>query len=103
MHKYHTEANDIIGTHGFVILNSTANLSKAINTISRYDEKFCYLDNDDAGKRAYQVLRSTFGQTVHNMSARYDEYKDLNDYLCRIKMQPRQKQDIKPARKGFKL
>lgn len=69
----------------YIVLNSVANVSKAIGTISNYKEKYCYLDNDKAGVSAFREIQKKCGQNVKDMSATYREYKDLNDYLCQKK------------------
>jgi hypothetical protein len=74
-----------INKQDYIILNSVANISKAINTISSYKEKYCYLDNDQAGVSAFLEIQEKCGQNVKDMSATYREYKDLNDYLCQKK------------------
>ncbi len=69
----------------YMILNSVANVSKAISAIANYKEKHCYLDNDKAGVSAFREIQEKCGQNVKNMSTTYREYKDLNDYLCQKK------------------
>jgi hypothetical protein len=87
-----------IGKHDYVILNSVANLPKAIDIIGGYREKYCYLDNDKAGTSACQEIQKKCGANVLDRSIHYKEYKDLNDYLCGKKLLPK-----KQVRKGFKL
>lgn len=64
-----------------VVLNSVANVGKAITPLSDYSLILCYLDNDDAGRNAFSRLRREFGDKVADKSALYPEHKDLNDYL----------------------
>lgn len=64
-----------------VVLNSVANIGKAIKPLSGYSLILCYLDNDDAGRNALLRLRREFGDKVADKSALYPDYKDLNDYL----------------------
>ncbi|KAA6311438.1 DNA primase, partial [termite gut metagenome] len=66
----------------YIILNSVSNTLKAIDTISGYREKYCYLDNDKAGASAYEEIRNKCGLNVSDRSVHYRGYKDLNDYLC---------------------
>ena len=40
----------------YVILNSVANVSKAIDVLHRYERIHCLLDNDEAGRNAYLDL-----------------------------------------------
>ncbi|KAA6323024.1 DNA primase [termite gut metagenome] len=65
----------------YIILNSVANVSKGIDIISDYKEKYCYLDNDKAGASAYEEICNKCGLNVSDRSVHYREYKDLNDYL----------------------
>jgi len=69
----------------YMILNSVANVSKAISPIANYKEKYCYLDNDKAGISAFREIHEKCGQNVKDMSFTYREHKDLNDYLCQKK------------------
>ena len=64
-----------------VVLNSVANVGKAIPTLARYPLILCYLDNDTAGRAAVARLRREFGDRVSDKSALYPDHKDLNDYL----------------------
>ena len=64
-----------------VVLNSVANVGKAIPTLAEYQLILCYLDNDTAGRAAVARLRREFGDRVSDKSALYPDHKDLNDYL----------------------
>ena len=64
-----------------VVLNSVANVGKAIAPLSDYSLILCYLDNDDAGRNALSRFRREFGDKVADKSALYPDHKDLNDYL----------------------
>ncbi|WP_419083099.1 toprim domain-containing protein [Phocaeicola sp.] len=66
----------------YVILNSTANVSKAIDVLSPYECIHCMLDNDKAGFRATQAITSEYSYRVRDFSHNYRGYSDLNDYLC---------------------
>ena len=65
-----------------VVLNSVANVGKAIATLTEYPLILCYLDNDTAGRAAVARLRREFGDRVCDKSALYPDHKDLNDFLC---------------------
>lgn len=43
----------------YVILNSTANVSKAIDVLHGYGRIHCMLDNDEAGRKAYRELEGS--------------------------------------------
>ncbi len=63
-----------------LILNSVANLNKAIPFLKKHKEISSFLDNDEAGKRAFLEVQR-LGVPTNNRSALFAEYKDLNDYL----------------------
>ena len=67
--------------HNVAILNSVTNLSKAFDFIASHKYVHAYLDNDEAGKRAVQELKSVY-KNVSDQSEFYARYKDLNEYLC---------------------
>lgn len=66
----------------YIILNSTANLPKALERLAGYEEIHCFLDNDTAGRAAYRELEKEFGCRIRDASHHYPDYKDLNEYLC---------------------
>jgi hypothetical protein len=97
LHRRNSEVPNI-NRRDYIILNSVSNVSKAINIISNYKEKYCYLDNDKSGVSTYQEIRNKCGANVLDRSMYYKEYKDLNDYLCGKK----QVQEKKKSR-GMKM
>lgn len=74
--------NSSIDKQDYIILNSVTNVSKAIDIISNYQEKQCYLDNDKAGASAYIEIRNKCELNILDKSSIYRGHKDLNDYLC---------------------
>jgi hypothetical protein len=40
----------------------------------------CYLDNDEAGEKAFQIIIDTKPDAI-DASSEYADYKDLNDYI----------------------
>ena len=66
----------------YMELNSVTNLSKAEQLLRPYSRIGCFLDNDQAGQRAYENLKRMFGNRLQDMSPHYKEHKDLNEYLC---------------------
>ena len=70
----------IIASDGLV-LNSVSNVEKAVKVLQGYERIECYLDNDEAGQRAFQKLRDSFGDKVIDRSSLYAGHKDLNEYL----------------------
>lgn len=67
-----------------VVLNSVANVGKAITPLADYTVIQCYLDNDAAGRSALARLQREFGDKVMDKSALYLDHKDLNDYLMSL-------------------
>ena len=76
--------------HNIAVLNSVANVQKAMDFLKTHTEIYTYLDNDESGKKATEQIKSS-GILVHNHSTKFAEYKDLNDYLCGKKTTPVQK------------
>lgn len=66
----------------YVILNSTANVSKAIDVMFPYERIHCMLDNDKAGYEATRAIELEYSYHVRDFSHNYRGYSDLNDYLC---------------------
>lgn len=65
-----------------VILNSVANLKKALPFLQMHGIIYTYLDNDEAGKRATEEISRLLPDTLRiDCSGRYADYKDLNEYL----------------------
>ena len=50
-----------------LVLNSVNNLPKVLPRLKAYKHLYCYLDNDDAGRRVVDMLRELKGDAVHNM------------------------------------
>ena len=80
-----TEGSELMD---YIVLNSVSNLSRAIETIKKYEVIHCYLDNDDAGRRAVDTLQELLGNRVCDMFAAHPLYKDLNDFLRNKKKFP---------------
>ncbi len=83
-----------------IILNSLTNLAKVKDTLPAYKGTFTFFDNDQAGKKAAQELKSACN-SVNDLSYFYSGSKDLNEYLCQnYKPQIKQVQNLK--RTGLK-
>lgn len=65
----------------YLILNSTALLSKAIERLQTYQSVSLYLDNDPTGQQATQELIAHLGERATDRSSLYADHKDLNEYL----------------------
>ena len=71
-----------IGGNGdSLVLNSVANIGKAVKHLDGYRRIDCFLDRDEAGRRTLDVLGKRYGGRVTDRSALYDGCKDLNEYL----------------------
>ena len=64
-----------------LVLNSIANVKKAIKHLDGYGRIDCYLDRDESGRRTLETLKGHYGERVCDRSALYDGCKDLNEYL----------------------
>ena len=71
-----------------LVLNLANNLPKTLSRLKAYKHIYCYLDNDDAGRRVVDMLRELKGDAVHDMMEAYPLYKDLNDILVGKKKMP---------------
>lgn len=66
-----------------LVLNSVANVARSYKYLDGYGKIRCYLDRDEAGRRALESLRSRYGDRITDRSNLYDGCKDLNEYLQR--------------------
>ena len=91
----------------YIVLNSTSNLSKAIQPLGGYGHVHCFLDNDRAGMEAVRELQKEYGLRIRDVSYIYGGYNDLNDFLCgkrseqtERRQEKRQRQAEQPGKKG---
>lgn len=75
--------NDGLKQQDYLVLNSVSNIKKALEPLSHYENVQCFLDNDEAGRKAYQALRMGLKVPVIDSSGLYADCKDLNEFLCR--------------------
>ncbi|MEA5046447.1 MAG: toprim domain-containing protein [Petrimonas sp.] len=90
--------------HDNIILNSTANLQKALPLLADYDQTYCFLDNDKAGVTVLRELQKELGYRVRDASHHYSGYKDLNEYLCagtHLKSRQAPKKPIQKPKRGL--
>lgn len=78
-----------------VVLNSVANIGKAIPTLAGYPLILCYLDNDEAGRNALHRLQKELDDRVMDKSALYPNHNDLNDYLMSLNPKQSSKNKLK--------
>lgn len=74
-------ALDIGGKEDHLVLNSVSNVARAYRHLDGYERMRCYLDNDEAGRRTLENLRTRYGEKVSDCSGIYGGCKDLNEYL----------------------
>ena len=80
-----------------IVLNSLALLPRIKEQMMGYREVESFLDNDDAGRKSFAVLKQIFPHIVDG-AARYREHKDLNEWLV-SKPQLKKKQALLLATK----
>lgn len=62
------------------MLNSLALLLKIIPLITSYTSIECFIDNDEAGRKAFEQLKRSCPHVIDG-SVRYQAHKDLNEWL----------------------
>ena len=71
------------------VLNSVNNLSKILPKITEYKSVKTFLDNDEAGLKAFSQLAQALEMTdvsISEMAGLYDFYKDLNEMLVATRL-----------------
>ena len=84
-------------TSDAIVLNSLALLPRIQEKIKSYKQVESFLDNDDAGRKSFEVLKQFYPQIIDG-SVRYRTYKDLNEWLV-SKSQLKEKQPLLPTTK----
>ncbi len=67
-------------TSDAIVLNSLALLPRIQEKIKSYKQVESFLDNDDAGRKSFEVLKH-FCPSIIDGSVRYRTHKDLNEWL----------------------
>ena len=75
------ETLQVTGNADCLVLNSVANVKKAVELLDGYGRIGCFLDRDEAGQRTLATLTGQYGERVTDRSVLYDGCKDLNEYL----------------------
>ena len=84
------------GGEDHLVLNSVSNVARAYRHLDGYGKVQCYLDDDEAGRRTLEALRTRYGERVSDCSGIYGGCKDLNEYLqSRLKQNGRNNRNIK--------
>ena len=75
------ETLQVTGNADCLVLNSVANVGKAVELLDGYGRIGCFLDRDEAGRRTLAALTKRYGECVADRSSLYDGCKDLNEHL----------------------
>lgn len=69
----------------FMVLNSLTNMNNAFPIIEKYNQVNLYLDQDNAGRKATNLLVDVF-PNCKDLSSITLPYKDLNEYLVEVEI-----------------
>ena len=64
----------------YLVLNSVSMIHNIKNSIGKYEKVELYLDNDEAGNRAVEIISNEI-QNAKDYRVLYSDFKDLNEYL----------------------
>lgn len=78
-----------------LVLNSVANIARSYRHLDNYERIACYLDRDEAGRRALEALRTRYGAKVTDRSGIYQGCKDLNEYLQQVSRKQQKNNNLK--------
>ncbi len=67
--------------HSVLVLNSVSLLDTALPALSQYERVNLFLDNDQAGRKAVEVIRAACRSVVDYSARYYPQHKDFNDFL----------------------
>ena len=84
-------------TSDAIVLNSLALLPRIQEKIKSYKQVESFLDNDDAGRKSFKVLKH-FCPSIIDGSVRYQTHKDINEWLV-AQSQLKCKQPLLPTTK----
>lgn len=96
----HRKEQNFLKQQDYLVLNSVANVHKALEPLSRYEKVQCFLDNDNAGRKAYQELLAGLKIPITDSSNLYAGCKDLNEFLC--SQNTLQQKLVRNLRRGLK-
>ena len=63
-----------------IVLNSLTLLPRIQEKIKSYKQVESFLDNDDAGRKSFEVLKQFYPHVIDG-SVRYRTHKDINEWL----------------------
>lgn len=67
--------------YDYLVMNSVSTLNAAVLALQGYKRLFCFMDNDDAGRRVVDYLREMNRWEISDMMSGHGLYKDVNDLL----------------------
>lgn len=71
----------LTGGNDALVLNSVGNLERSFRYLDGYGKINCYLDNDEAGRKTFEALRTRYAEKTVDCSRGYADSKDLNEHL----------------------
>ncbi|MFP3834650.1 toprim domain-containing protein [Chryseobacterium sp. SIMBA_028] len=80
----------------YIILNSVSMISNIKNSLKDYENIELYFDNDEAGNRAVEMIKSE-NKNSEDCRVLYSDFKDLNDWL--IHKNPSNERQVKLRRR----
>ena len=89
MLSYLTMKNALRPLVDIAVLNSVHNLHQAEEFLKHNQTIHCFLDNDEAGRRALTAVEKLGRETI-DQSPFYRHHKDLNEYLVNAKLKQTQ-------------
>jgi hypothetical protein len=86
-----------------LVLNSVSNIHRAVIHFREHRIAYvrAFLDNNEAGRQAMQVLQSA-EMSVEDMSRHYGRYKDFNEFCVSRQKAMKQKRPLSVVRRGFR-
>ena len=73
-------------TSDYIILNSVSIIHKVKNSLENYEKIDLYFDNDEAGNRAVEIIKSEKNK-AEDGRVLYSNFKDLNEWLIHNNLQ----------------
>ena len=67
-------------TSDYMILNSVSMINKIKNSLENYEKIEIYFDNDEAGNRAVELIKTEKNE-AEDCRVLYSDFKDLNEWL----------------------
>lgn len=86
------------GAGDHLMLNSVTNVKRATEYLDGYRGIECFLDRDEAGRKALETLRAYYGRRITDRSPLYEGCKDLNEYLQQV-IRKQKKNNLKIKRR----